>query len=260
MNRTKKKTNSYIRLLLLMLLFGTLGGIVGGTMGHFEVYKWDMGFLLETLQKVQIPLIALIILISVPLCEAALTRIKKLNGLLESAEDEEADRLEYEEEKYGSIGVITSNFTMVLTILALSVNYSADSIEKDSITVLISCGLTILIYAYQGIWQIRYVKTLQKRYPKFKEDPGCMRQKKFQKAWLDSCDEAEKELIYQSAYEAYTGVMRVIPLFAVAAMICHLMWNTGIFAVVMVGIIWLWVTVIYCKNCVSKRKKKLNVE
>lgn len=256
----KKKTNSYLRLLITMALAAIGGGILGGTMGYFEVYKWNMGFFLDILRKYQIPVMFLIFAVSTPLCEAVIRKLQKLHILLEKAEDEEADLLEYEEERYGSIGTITSNFVMVLTLLNLSVTYNSAYIEEYPAKMITGCVLTVIIYAYQGIWQVRYVKCIQKRYPKLQGDPGCMRQKKFQKAWLESCDEAEKELIYQSSYEAYTSVMRIIPLCAVAAMICHFMWNTGIFAIVMVGIIWLWINVTYCRNCVIKRRKKLNVE
>lgn len=259
-NQGKKKMNSYLRLLITMMLAAIGGGILGGTMGYFEVDKWNMGFFLDILRKYQIPILLLIFVISVPLCEGVIHKLKKLHDLLEKAEDEEADLLEYEEERYGSIGTITSNFVMVLTLLSLSVTYNGTYIEEHPARMITGCVLTIIIYAYQGIWQIRYVKCIQKRYPKLQGDPGCLRMKKFQKAWIESCDEAEKELIYQSSYEAYTSVMRIIPFCAVIAMLCHLMWNTGIFAVVMVGIIWLWTNVIYCRNCVIKRRKKLNVE
>lgn len=117
-----------------------------------------------------------------------------------------------EEEKVGSIGVIVSNLAMVLTLLSLAINYSSSYVEKHPTIMIVSCILTVIIFGYQGIWQIRYVKCLQKSNPRLQGDPGCMKQKDFQKAWLSSCDEAERELIYQSGYEAYIGIMRIIPM------------------------------------------------
>lgn len=256
----KRKPNSYVRFLTIMFWAALGGGAIGFLMGFVGVDQWNMSIFTEVLSKMQIPLMILILGITVPISEIVLIKLRKLNLLLENAEDEEADRLEYEEEKVGSIGVIVSNLAMVLTILSLSINYSSSYIEKHPTMMIISCSLTVFIFGYQGIWQIRYVKGLQKNNPRLQGDPGCMKQKDFQKAWLSSCDEAERELIYQSGYEAYIGIMRIIPMCAVAAMICHLMWNTGIFAVVISGIIWIWTTVIYVKSCVSKRRRKINIE
>lgn len=258
--KMKKKPNSYVRFLTIMFCAALCGGIIGFLIGFFEVDRWNMGIFMEVLSKIQIPLMILILVITIPVAEIVLMKLKKLHLLLEKAEDEEADRLEYEEEKVGSIGVVASHLAMVLTLLSLSINYSSGYIEKHPTMMIVSCILTVLIFVYQGIWQIRYVKCLQKSNPRLQGDPGCMRTKDFQKAWLGSCDEAEKELIYQSGYEAYTGIMRIIPMCAVFAMLGHLMWNTGIFAVVVTGVIWIWTTIIYVKSCVSKRRSKINIE
>ena len=258
--KMKKKPNSYVRFLTIMFWAALGGGAIGFLMGFFEADQWNMSIFMDVLSKIQIPLMILILGITVPVAEIVLIKLQKLNLLLENAEDEEADRLEYEEEKVGSIGVVVSNLAMVLTLLSLSINYSSSYIEKHPTIMIVSCILTVIIFGYQGIWQIRYVKCLQKSNPRLQGDPGCMKQKDFQKAWLGSCDEAERELIYQSGYEAYVGIMRIIPMCAVVAMICHLMWNTGIFAVVISGVIWIWTTVIYVKSCVSKRRSKINIE
>ena len=45
---------------------------------------------------------------------------------------------------------------------------------------------------------MRYVKMVQAAHP---EKRGDMNSKNFQKDWMASCDEAEKEMVYQSAYK-----------------------------------------------------------
>ena len=202
----KRKPNSYVRFLTIMFWAALGGGAIGFLMGFVGVDQWNMSIFTKVLSKMQIPLMILILGITVPISEIVLIKLRKLNLLLENAEDEEADRLEYEEEKVGSIGVIVSNLAMVLTLLSLAINYSSSYVEKHPAIMIGSCILTVIIFGYQGIWQIRYVKCLQKSNPRLQGDPGCMKQKDFQKAWLSSCDEAERELIYQSGYEAYIGI------------------------------------------------------
>ena len=72
--------------------------------------------------------------------------------------------------------------------------------ENHAYSFLVACVIFITIYVYLYFWQIRYVKLLQKTHPEKKGDPPSP---KFQEQWLDSCDEAEKEVIYRSAYKAY---------------------------------------------------------
>ena len=111
-------------------------------------------------------------------------------------------------------------------------------------------------YIYIYFWQIRYVKLLQKTHPEKKGDPSST---KFQEQWLESCDEAEKEMVYQSAYKAYMALGKMIQILLCATMILHLVFHTGILAVIVVGVIYLTMTLTYHRSCVSLQKAKLNL-
>lgn len=80
---------------------------------------------------------------------------------------------------------------------------------------------------------------------------------KFQKQWMESCDEAEKEVIYQSSYKTYLTIMKVIPILLLVAMLGHFIWNTGIMAILMVGIIWIVANVTYSRSCLIKKGQKI---
>lgn len=67
----------------------------------------------------------------------------------------------------------------------------------------------LICYAYDGFWQVRYVKVIQESHPEKQGDPSS---RKFRQQWLDSCDEAEKEVIYRSAYTSYSQTSKMIPL------------------------------------------------
>ena len=56
---------------------------------------------------------------------------------------------------------------------------------------------------------------------------------------MASCDEAEKEVIYQSAYKAYVTINRTIPLILIVVMVANLYFDTGMMAVVVLAVVWM---------------------
>lgn len=81
---------------------------------------------------------------------------------------------------------------------------------------------------------------------------------KFQKQWLESCDEAEKMLIYQSGYRTYCFMSVLLPFLTVVTMLGHLFYNTGLLAIFVVGFLWIAMVSSYCYFCTVSRKRKLN--
>ena len=80
---------------------------------------------------------------------------------------------------------------------------------------------------------------------------------KFQKQWLEHCDEAEKEQIYESSYQTYLFLSKLLPITMVFAMLANLLYNTGILAVILLALVWVASTVYYTHSCVAYRKKKI---
>ena len=117
---------------------------------------------------------------------------------------------------------------------------------------LTACVLFLICFFYCGMAQARYVKLLQKVHP---EKKGDIASKDFHKQWLESCDEAEKEAVYQSSYSTYIFSGKLIGILLVVTMIAHLFFNTGVFAIVVVGVIYLCITVKYCVSCVKLKNK-----
>ena len=116
----------------------------------------------------------------------------------------------------------------------------------------INSSICLLCFFYSGMAQARYIKLLQKVHP---EKKGDVTSKDFHKQWLESCDEAEKEAVYQSSYSTYIFSGKLIGILLVVTMITHLFFNTGVFAIVVVGVIYLCITVKYCVSCVKLKNK-----
>lgn len=260
MSREIKKMNTYVKYTMTLVAVLVVSGILGFAAAYFKVEQWDNVFsvFFRLIRGNMAPILLVLSVISIIYQEVTLHRMKDLSIKIPAAEDAEGDHLEFEMEQIGSAGNISSNLFSVLSILVLSTGYSIEYINslsrKENIWILAAFVIFLIGTGYQGYWQVRYVKTVQKAHPDKKGDPSSRR---FQEQWLESCDEAEREVIYQGAYKTYRTTMKLLPVLALAAMLSHLLWNTGIMAVLMVCIVWIVMVVVYCRSCVIKKSQQI---
>lgn len=259
----KKKMNTYLKYGLILLACALVGGVLGfisvAAEGPLEALRMLATNISEILCRYLFVEFVVLLLIEVVTGERSIRKMKDQCKALEAADDEEADRIEYEMEKDSAWGVGTLNVIAFLSMVLLATGYSMDYIRSvanvnEGLGFLGACVLFIVIYTYNGIWSVRQVKLQQKLDPTKKGDPTST---KFTEQWVESCDEAEKEMIYRSAYKSYIALSKWIPILMVVTMLSHLIWNTGVMAIVVVGIVWTVQNVSYLKSCVELRKQKL---
>ena len=98
---------------------------------------------------------------------------------MEQAEDEVYERLDYELEAAGSRGMIVSFVGSIAMILLLATGYSTKYIESLNGSGIMWFLLEILTFialeVYLNVWQIRYVRVIQKIYPDKKGDPTSLK-------------------------------------------------------------------------------------
>lgn len=258
-----KKMNTYLKYGLILLGCCVLGGIIGFVSAlttepimAIQTTVEQLGKLIRTYLFAELFIIFVIEIIA---GEIYIRKMKQFSAKLETAEDEEADRLDYEMEKASAWGVGILNAIAAISLVLLATGYSMEYIRLEAevgglSSLLGGCIVFILIYVYSGFWSVRQVKLQQKLDPTKKGDPTST---KFTEQWVESCDEAEKEVIYRSAFKSYLMLSKWIPMMMVVTMISHLLWNTGVMAVVVVGIVWMVLNVSYLKSCVDLRKQKL---
>ena len=257
-NQTRELKKISIKMLLAMLSGGVLGGIGGALFFHFggdtEAFlKAGTGLM----QRMILPGMVLITGASVLAEEICLGKLKAVCHQIDGAEEEEADLISYQEEKYGAILQCINVASQVLCITILASGYQTGYIEsnnKNAVTFLAACVLFCLCFFYDGITQARYIKLLQIVHP---EKRGDISSKNFQKQWLESCDEAEKEVIYQSSYKTYIFMSKCIAVLLLVTMIAHLFFKTGVMAILVVGVMYLVMAVKYSCSCVEIRKDRV---
>lgn len=256
-----RKSNSYMKTGMYLLIGALAGGVLGAG-AYMILSSWGQGLegtagqLYGALQASILPVLTVLLVLSVLAGEITCRKLKRIAVQLPDAEDEESDRLEYEEEKWGALSLNLNIISQVLCIIILSAGYSSnylDSSEAARRSFLYACVVFVICMAYDSFWQIRYVRLVQLGHPEKTVDPSS---RNFQKKWLESCDEAEREVIYRSSYKAYAMMGKLIPVLLVITMLANLFFNTGMLAVVMVAVIWLAVTLTYTRSCVALKEEK----
>lgn len=260
----KKKMNTYLKYGLILLACTLVGGVLGFISTMAEGPLMGLRILASEFSEIicRYLVIEFIVLLVVELIfgETNMRKMKAHCKALENVEDEEADRIEYEMEKDAAWGVGTLNVIAFLSMVLLATGYSMDYIKsvaslEEGVRFLGACVLFMVIYIYNGLWSVRQVKLQQKFDPTKKGDPTST---KFTEQWVESCDEAEREMIYRSTYKSYIMLSKWIPVLMVVTMLSHLVWNTGIMAIIVVGIVWTVQNVAYLKSCVEIRGMRLN--
>lgn len=259
--KTKRKMNSKVKYTLKMLMWMLVGAAGGALVAVFGMQTEAVGQffvgIVTGIQKIMIPLVLLITAAGIIGGEIFLKKMKQIIERLVNAEDEEYDLLQYQEEKAGAWGMNISTLTQGLSILIISAGYSGEYLSgshKTGFYYMISLIVFLMCFVYEGIWQMRYVKVIQDSRPEFADaDPSSMG---FQKEWLKRCDEAEKEVIYQSSYRTYMMLAKLMPLILVVTMLANLLYDTGILAVIVVVLLWSLSTLYYTNSCVTMRKKR----
>lgn len=261
--KQEKKVNSYLRGIKIIALACVIGGVIGGVTGAIRFVLLSRGvavsgdWVLQQIRSLLVPILGIIFAVTVILEELCFHKLKGICEKQITAEDEECDQLEYEEEKTGAFGTNLNVLSQVVSIFFLTFGYSMKYIETDdhACSFLVACVIFVASFIYIYFWQIRFVKLLQKTHPEKKGDPSSA---KFQEQWLESCDEAEKECIYQASYKGYQTVMKWAPILTFVALILHMFFDTGILAIVMTSVIWLVTSVTYCRACLQNKGEKLS--
>lgn len=248
--------NSYLRLLLYTLaaalIFSALAGCL--TAGEGAVRRFFAAALSWVREQTGAALWVLAVF-QLILALAGYWQVERLMKLearnLEL--DAEDDCLDYRIEAWTTYINVASHAIFILSFLLFAASLPGQEMEPGSATFdLVPFLITSVTIAVYGI---AYVKQAQRRDPSKKGDPAKLM---FNREWLSSCDEAEKEMTYQAAYRSMQISSAAIPLFLLGSLIGHMMFGTGILAVLISGGIWGISSLSYMLCKLKLLKTKLN--
>ena len=77
---------------------------------------------------------------------------------------------------------------------------------------------------------------------------------KFQKKWMDGCDEAEKIVVGKCAFKAYSATNTICSVLAIVLAICALIFEIGFLPSLVICLIWIVNVSAYCKEAIKYSK------
>ncbi len=98
-----------------------------------------------------------------------------------------------------------------------------------------------------GIILQKKVVTLEKELNP--EKRGNVLDTKFQEVWLESCDEAQKEIIYKAAYKAFKATNIACMVMWIVSFVSMLTFDCGMMPVICVIILWMVLNMTYSISC-----------
>lgn len=254
-NEIKKANRKALPKFILIMLVSM---IVGGVVGFFSA-KYEVNTLVGAIKTAGAlfgtrfaPWLMLVTAIVVPLvCIPIYQSAKKLLSTWDGEDEEVSDMAE----KKVSIIIWITNITFILSYFLIAASYSGgfSALDNKQNTL----PFTIAIAAFFGIMlevviiQQKCIDTIKITNP---EKTASIYDTKFQKKWMDSCDEAEKIVIGKCAFKAYSATNAVCSALAIALAICALIFGIGFMPSLVVCLVWIVNQSVYCKEGIKYSK------
>ena len=231
--------------LLTILLYGLLGGVLGfftgvaGAAGVAETVRQALDRLLAVCAPWGIVASAVILLgAGWYLYAAAKRRFTAWDGEDEDTMDDVERQLSW--------ALLLTGLMIVLDFFFFAASIIYERFLHDLILFLAS--VAVLVVLQQKIVDLERRINPEKR--------GSVYDMKFQKTWMDSCDEAERAQIGQACYTAYRMGNKVCVFLWVALLILNFVFDFGLLPIAAVLVVWGVMQTAYALECIRLSKRK----
>lgn len=231
--------------LLTILLYGLLCGVLGfftgvaGAAGVAETVRQALDRLLAVCAPWGIVASAVILLgAGWYLYAAAKRRFTAWDGEDEDTMDDVERQLSW--------ALLLTGLMIVLDFFFFAASIIYERFLQDLILFLAS--VAVLVVLQQKIVDLERRINPEKR--------GSVYDMKFQKTWMDSCDEAERAQIGQACYTAYRMGNKVCVFLWVALLILNFVFDFGLLPIAAVLVVWGVMQTAYALECIRLSKRK----
>lgn len=224
------------------ILIVAISGIIGATIGFFSA-KYGLSTLSDSLKTagaffgtyiapwLTTAIAVIVPVISVPLYKNAKKQLSAWDGEDENINDAIDKKL--------SVIMWLANTSLILSFFLIAASYSgafSDLKPKGNILVFVGIAAFFGILIESVILQQKCVDTVKIMNP---EKTASVYDTKFQKKWVDSCDEAEKIMIGKCAFKAYSATNIACMILTVVLATYTIVFETGFLPSLAVCVIWL---------------------
>lgn len=243
-----KIKNSYIKLGLLMFL-GFLTGIFGASIGRFLIGKVRPG-MSDFLNMILHNILWIQIAVATIFGGGAIFNYVMVKRLFINYHDDDEQLIERIETKQNMALIFNSvNYILSFTLFGIAVDISNQWIIVSVIVFL----LAVITSSFMDISVVNQVKKID---PMKKGDPA---NNNFEKEWIESCDEAEKLIIYQASYQSFKLMKYILLASIILTVLSKIGLGTGNFPIVLIGAVWLLQTISFSLYSTKNQKNKLNL-
>ena len=190
-------------------------------------------------------LMAAIAVILPVICIPIYRSAKKLLGTWDGEDENISDAID------GKLSIVIwiSSVSLILSYFLIAASYSGGFATFDSKerTIVFFVGIAVFfaMMVEAVLIQQKCVDTAKQTNPEKKASVYDMR---FQKKWMEDCDEAEKIMIGKCAYKAYIATNTVCTALAIVLAICALVFDIGFLPSLVVCLVWIVNLSAYCKE------------
>lgn len=235
----EKDKKIFIKYLVMLIICFILGMGCGGAarfLGDMAGYSEDTFGTLASILEYMVPVIFIVGNISIFLISLFIYRKAKKMGDMWDGEDED---LIDELERLQNYPILLSNIVLICNFVffAINIELTTDQIKSGG-SLLFWINIVVFLVSY-GLEMIitKLVYELEKKLNP--EKKGNVFDMHFNKKWLESSDEAQKQIIYKSAYSAYQAANKACVVLCAIAVTAQLCLGTGVFPIVCICTIWM---------------------
>ncbi len=224
--KSKGKKNRPLRFFLTILISAFIGGVAGGLIAFFNQ---DIHSVMETARAWFLDYALLFMILSVAVITvltvifyAAGKKIVRTTSLVEEEDFDKADN------KFGVACSLTSLGIIVVFMLYGIVISQSKGILSGVIVFIIAIAIFTVL---QG----KIIGAVKELYP---DKKGEFLSRSFNKEWFESCDEAERYIIYAASYKAFSVMQKAFIGVMVLLVLMGLFMDIGILPFLLVGVLW----------------------
>lgn len=264
MKNKKEKTNKQIYTkFVIMVTAGCLLGFIAGFGGAFisDMYGGDIVGGLNQIFKVVVPVVYVVLMVLSYVY--SFFNYHKAKKMVTNWDGIDEDVLDKADETLG-LALAPNNIMMVCNFFLYSAmtyisGVTIPGVEENSG---IKAGLPMLAVAIAlFVFNMIIITIIQKLTVDLTkrinpEKKGNIFDKEFNKDWLASCDEAQKQMIFEASYKAYQATQYACLVMWMLTLIGMLLFDIGILPSICVFIIWLTLVLSYTIACRKLEYKK----
>lgn len=154
-----------------------------------------------------------------------------------------------------SIVIWITSAALILSYFLIAASYSCGLAtlenENSALSFIVGIAAFFGILIESVIIQQKCVDAAKKTNP---EKTASVYDTKFQKKWMDSCDEAEKIIIGKCAFKAYSATNTVCSVLAIVLAVCALVFEIGFLPSLVVCLVWIVNQSVYCREALRYSK------